>query len=688
MKAQYSSLFCILFLAFISPNFAQSQTMDQLEVQLALEDSSARLPLLIELSVAHRQQDTDRAIQYARQAIELAKKQGDSLNLALSWMALGKIQQLAIAEYDSALENYIKASAVFENLNSIEYYLSQLAIANTYQEVGNLPKTLSSLRDLEIEVVKVGDGLLSAQVTFSLGMVYAELDLFETALPKANSALQQYQSLNNKTGIGASFLLIGDIQLALDSISQAIQSYENALQVYQKTGNTQGVAKSLFQQGILNYQQRNTEKAISLWEQSFKLFKEAQLNAGISKSTLQIGRAHLEANQYSLAQKYLEFGLHAALATNDKYLLKDAYELLYNLSYLQENIEEAEEYKDLLAAINDFVYKEQDEKRLLELQAKHELEQRENELRSLRQENKIRSLSLQQKQSQNNYLFIVTALLLIFTFTSLYFIQRIRRNNKALSHTNQTVVSQRDELDGLNQTKDKFFSIIAHDLKGPLSSLRSFSNLLINYTDSLSKEEIQTLATDLDSSVKNLFSLLENLLTWARSQTGNLDFEPTTWEVDKVLDETIGILSTQAQKKEIEVIKRGATSVDCKGDRNMITTVIRNLLSNAIKFTDHHGKIILSVDKYADAIEIAVTDNGKGMGQDLQAKLFKVGEKVTSKGTDNEKGTGLGLILCKEFIEKHGGNIWVESEIDKGSTFRFTVPTPTIPKVADQEAIP
>jgi signal transduction histidine kinase len=198
--------------------------------------------------------------------------------------------------------------------------------------------------------------------------------------------------------------------------------------------------------------------------------------------------------------------------------------------------------------------------------------------------------------------------------------------------------------------------------------------LLINYFDSLSKDEIQNLAKDLDKSLKNLFSLLNNLLEWARSQTGNIDFAPAVFDMTAILNENKELLSAQATNKQIEIVNGSSGSVQVNAHKPSISTVVRNLISNAIKFTQQSGKIWLQTDVKENEVVVSISDNGVGMSKAVMDKLFRLDAKHSTLGTAQEKGTGLGLILCKDFVEKNGGRIWVTSEEGKGTTFYFSIP--------------
>jgi len=226
----------------------------------------------------------------------------------------------------------------------------------------------------------------------------------------------------------------------------------------------------------------------------------------------------------------------------------------------------------------------------------------------------------------------------------------------------------------LNATKDKFFSIIAHDLKNPIGAFMNVSELLANMYETFSKEEILEILHEINSYAKRLFSLLENLLIWSKSQTGKIEIDPDLEKLDLVVSNCISILDLSAENKKIKLINEVDPNIVINADINMITTVIRNLMSNSIKYTMPGGEVKVSAVKDTKFVEVVVSDSGIGMSPETIGKLFRIDQHHTTPGTSNEKGTGLGLILCKEFVEKHNGRIWVTSVEDKGSEFHFTVP--------------
>jgi len=226
----------------------------------------------------------------------------------------------------------------------------------------------------------------------------------------------------------------------------------------------------------------------------------------------------------------------------------------------------------------------------------------------------------------------------------------------------------------LNATKDTFFSIIAHDLKNHFTSILGFSELLIKKSHNADAETIKRFAQNIHNATRSTYRLLENLLEWSRSQTGQIKFNPEYYNLDGIVNEAITISKNQAEKKEISITSFVSNSLTVFADHNMINTVMRNLISNALKFTPRGGRVEIRAEQTDTQTFVSVSDNGVGMSQVVQNRLFKISEKITSYGTENENGTGIGLVLCKEFIEKHSGSIGVESELDKGSTFTFSLP--------------
>lgn len=244
----------------------------------------------------------------------------------------------------------------------------------------------------------------------------------------------------------------------------------------------------------------------------------------------------------------------------------------------------------------------------------------------------------------------------------------------------ETLKNNEKELKELNATKDRFFSIIAHDLKSPFNSIMGFSDLLEYHLDLGEVNKAKEYCHVVKQSAENTMELLNNLLEWARSQTGRLDFDPKELDLNALANETMEIFKHPANEKDIRLLLDLPNSATVYADKRMIATILRNLVSNAIKFTARGGAISITIQELIEDWLVSVSDNGVGIPADVKENLFMIDKNVTTLGTQGEQGTGLGLILCKEFVEKHGGLISVDSEQGKGSTFHFNLPKRIVSK--------
>jgi signal transduction histidine kinase len=265
-------------------------------------------------------------------------------------------------------------------------------------------------------------------------------------------------------------------------------------------------------------------------------------------------------------------------------------------------------------------------------------------------------------------------LLLAILLTTIYLF-RVKDLKKQKTLLEKTVAIKTAELKDLNASKDKFFSIIAHDLKNPFTTIIGFSDMLNEEIDKDQPSKIREFARLINVSAVQTLKLLENLLEWAKSQNGKIPFNPEQLKVNELIEEEFLVLKEMANEKNIELKYLNKSQIIVLADRNMIKTVLRNLISNAIKFTHRNGQVEVKASVNSDMVGISVIDNGIGMSEVTKAELFKIDASVSTPGTENEKGTGLGLFLCKEFVEKHGGKIWAESQQGKGSIFIFMLPS-------------
>ncbi len=264
----------------------------------------------------------------------------------------------------------------------------------------------------------------------------------------------------------------------------------------------------------------------------------------------------------------------------------------------------------------------------------------------------------------------IFSLILLYAFSH-YLVESYRKEN-------ETVREQKKELELLNITKDKFFSIIAHDLRGPFNGIMGLSKLMSEDSIDMSKEELQGLASKLSSSANSTYGLLENLLNWAKMKQGHIEYQPKSIHLKSFASNHLEVMQDIADVKNLETANQIPEDIYVFADEYMLQTIIRNFILNAIKFTNSGGHVTIGARTIENnLIEISVTDNGVGMDKKTIDAIFSPGDQIRRRGTENEPSSGLGLLLCKEFIDQHNGIISIESEVEKGSTFKFTLAAAT-----------
>jgi len=262
----------------------------------------------------------------------------------------------------------------------------------------------------------------------------------------------------------------------------------------------------------------------------------------------------------------------------------------------------------------------------------------------------------------------------MFRFLLATYETAIQRNDALLAAQND-LYFKTEQLEKLNAEKDKFFSIIAHDLRGPFSAFLGFTQMMVEDLHAMELKDIQEMAVSMKGSAENLYRLLENLLQWAKMQRGLIPYNPEVFSLLPIITESISMVNESAKNKEIRISCEIQEELDVYVDSNILQAVLRNLISNAVKFTPKGGEISLAAKPSGNKlIELSITDSGIGMNAVMLDNLFEINNNSNRQGTEGEPSSGLGLILCKDFVEKLGGEIWVESEVGKGSVFSFTIP--------------
>lgn len=673
----------IFFFSFTKSVFSEDY-VDSLETKLILVDNAQKLLILDKLIPYYFRNEPLQANKKADKMLSYALMENNKefqirakRYKAISNSNLTSYHDIALIECEQ-LEIKAKTNG-FVN----ELILIKLAFADIYHQVGEYTKSL----EYQLEAIHLADSanvdhLLSITLN-NIAISYIELEEFERAEQSLRRSLKIAKLHDQVDIIAETNVIYGDMYSRIHNYEYALEHYKAAYEIYLGLRKDLEIAIALFKISKSYFYLNELDESFQHHLNALSIRNRINDRTGLAESYNEIGFLCIEIGEFQRGINNLKLGLNNAEAINSNTLMQQSFDYL-NQGYLQlEDYENANIYQRKYIAISDLIYTEQNQQKVKEIENIKEIENRDSQIRNLE---KLKNKTEQQLATSRWFVFTLALLLVVIIFSTAFFIKSNREKreiNKKLQQKNDQVTSQNDMLVELNGTKDKFFSIIGHDLKGPLNSLSSFSSLLINHTSSLTEEEIRTVAKDLDKSLKNLYELLENLLGWAQSQTGRIKFDPEDFKITDVISENIRLLSKAALNKKISLELIADEEVIVNADINSVKTIIRNLLSNAIKFTPEGGIISIFVDEWKDFVEIGIRDTGVGISEDDQKKIFDISAKYSTLGTNQEKGTGLGLILCKEFIMRNHGSINVESQEEAGTTIKFTLPKYKVKRVEE-----
>lgn len=621
------------------------------------------------------------ALEYFYKALKESKKRDDKADISYFYSLIGE-SYAQLGDYKNSIKNYLSSLDIAKEINQKET-IAQLYISlgGIYQYISSYEEALKYFLDALEIYTKTNDKIGLSTVFNNLGIVYYSVNENDHALEYYKKALEIDLKLELKYGQANSYNNIGMVYDEKGDKEKALEYYNKSLELNKELDYKDGIASSLNNIGLIYLDLGEYDKSYIKLRESTDLFKEINDIYNLANNYNNLAKLFLLQNQNSKAQINLDQSIEISKKINTKEWLIESYDLYYQLHSGQNNYKKALEYYKLYSQMNDSLNSNKNTKLVTETKIKFETENLETENELLKKDNKIHLLELNRQKNIKNYWIAFSILILALAILS--FRQfRLKKNtnnllkskNNQLSDANKKLTISENNLKELNATKDKFFSIIAHDLKNPFQSILGFSDAIYNQTEELSKDEVNNYIKIIYESTQNLFNLLGNLLQWSKSQLGSMKFSPKQINIVESIDEVLTLIELIAQKKNLIINNSISTKEFVFVDKHVLSSVLRNLISNALKFTNQGGKIELSAFKSGNYITISVKDNGIGISEENIEKLFKIDQGYSTKGTEKESGTGLGLILCKELISKSKGDITVKSTLGKGSDFQFTLP--------------
>ncbi len=506
-----------------------------------------------------------------------------------------------------------------------------------------------------------------SKICNNLGMIFDELEDYNRALEFYRESYRLDSLSSNEQGLIGSYLNLGIAYQNLKQYDLARANYDNAYQLAEKLNDSLSMVHALNNQGTLAYDLGDYEESLNRYNQALDLYDQVGDLSGVAFAKNNIGLVYLDQKQYPLALKCFTEALKIATNLN---LYAFQGDVFGNLSFYYEEIgdyKNAFEYYDKYNEVYDSLSTERQDQMIRKLEAQYRAEKKQREILELQQENRLQKELLSSTKNMQVYLYVIIFLVIVFLLVLFVLLRKEKQLARELQEKTQ-------ELKKLNIAKDRFFSIIAHDLKNPFNALVSYTSLLRTEFDSFSKEELSQIITDLNDATEQGFALLENLLFWTRSQTNRIKVYKTFFNLKRIVDNVISLananLVAKSQRIEVDIDQE----LKVFADKDMIATVIRNLVFNSIKFSYPDTVIRIEGKRIGHSVQISVIDQGVGIDAEKQHKFFNYEENTTSSGTAGETGSGLGLVICREFVEKNNGLIWAESEPGQGATFRFTIP--------------
>ena len=619
--------------------------------------------------------NTLEAKSYFQSALEIAETGENYFVVAYSNIGLGLIDWRA-ANYTSAFYYFNKAIAISEKYSVYEmlgraYNYSGLI----YWKWSDYSKALSLyFKALQIKE-KVNDEFETAVTLNNIAYVYNEIKEFEKSTIYSKRAEQIGKKLKNNFILGRALSNLSVSNLGLNKFQEAIEYSKRSLSIKLLSNDKRGIGFSYIDLGKIYQSIKKYKLAFDNFQKAYGFMKQAQDNYGQALALSELGEICIDLGDHEAA--LFNYKQSQKLATNGNFRLIKAQNLL-NLSkiyQMQSKFPLALEYLKKYMQVSDSLKDEQNLAKLSELQIKYELEKSISENELLKKNNNLQKLQIEKKSLYVNGLIGISILLVTMLFLIYSRNRFITTSKKEIEKKNLEIEKSRKDLEEINRNKDRFFSIISHDLRSPFQALLGYTNLIISEYDSLSDEERKKYILEIDTVFKSTLQLFENMLSWARAQDGKLDYSPIIVNLYQVMNETLLLLLGMAKRKGIQLIADISKDEFVYIDMYYIQTILRNLISNSIKFTKSGGFIKVSVDTINGQRTIIVEDSGIGMTKETAEKLFSDTKTDSKLGTDKEVGSGIGLTLCRELVKKYNGKIWVESELGKGSKFFFTVPT-------------
>ncbi len=621
----------------------------------------------------YKLKDHDNAVASFKRSATIREEAGDSVGMGSSLNNAGFVYWM-VTEFDSAIIYFNKALEIRSKLPNTDHHATTLNNLGTiYFNWAIYDKALEYyMKSLSLQREIKNDYGISISLT-NIGLVYNETGQHEEAIQYYKESLPHAIDSKDTNVVGYVYQGLGYAFEDID-VDSSIYYFKLSLAKYQSASYPPGIILALRGIGDFYFKLKDYEVSGRNFEEMYRLAVSEKIQLREAEALKGLGEVFLAQNKLNQAKSYLEESQLIGARLGNKVLLRDVSELI------SEIFERLGDKDSALVALRvhlkyaQEIQGEEMSRRLIGLKNKFQFEKYELDLQKQMYENKTQRIT------------ILAAVLMLVLFLIIVLLlfrvnNRMKKTNNLLNEQNELIEGQSKELAVINQqlvesndAKDKLFSIISHDLRSPFQSLLGITSLLKEDFYELTNDEKLHLIIGLEETSRKTFDLLENLLNLSASRMGKLAFDPLDIDVSEIVTKTLSLHAEQAAGKKISLKSNVRSGQFISGDPNMLEIVFRNLLSNAIKYTHEEGEILVDSCDSDGFVCFSIKDNGIGMDKETKANIFNINAVRSQRGTRGEKGTGLGIGLCKEFVDKHNGFIEIESEPGVGTIFRIKLP--------------
>lgn len=630
-------IYSVLTITATSSCLAQANSVKGLFERLnTAKHDTDRVNTYYAISRQYWGKNADSALLMAQKSLDLAQKIHFEKGIALAYVSKGVALGYK-GKWPEALECHFQCLRIseklgMEGLSGNEYN----NISGMYISMGDYPKALYYNRLAYKIALKQNDpthqGVVSLLI--NLGEIFKKKGQPDSAIAYNNQALIIAKKGKDLANTAIALYNIGENYVTKKNYRLAQVYFYKSLDIAQKTGDDEGVA---------------------------------YCHTGLALTCYYTGK-------YKAGMLYAQKGLEESKKSGIVELIATAYNVLYLTNQKEGSYKKALYYRNLEVALTDSLKTAEKEKVIRTIQSSYELEQKQIQINLLNKDKIIGQKKLEEVKLRRDILTGSAIFLLVLAFILFRNYTQKRKLSEQLALQNKDISAQNLQLEELVHVKDRLFSIIGHDLRGPIHTISHMMDMIKE--DDLSEEESKYWIEKVADTLKITAHLVENLLYWAKSQMDGIEAKPAGFNVQKVIEQNVTLLKERAAEKKVLVTGVELTrSETVFGDETMIDIVIRNLVENAVKFSEAGNTVTIAAEKKDSIIVITVKDNGKGIPEEAQAKIFDKFSSYTTFGTASEKGSGLGLLLCKELVEKNNGTIWFESKAGIGSSFYFSIPS-------------